>query len=221
MGMGPTLHRSHEEPPTIFIVDDDPPVLRSLERMFRTEGHVVRGFEHPRRMLECEPWRGPGCVVLDLRLPEFDGLELQERLRRAGWPHPVIFISGYGDITTVVRAMKAGAVDFLPKPIIREVLLAAVAEALAKDHEARAADAELQGLRDRFSTLTPREWDVCRGVARGLLNKQIAAELGTAEQTVRFQRGRLMAKLGVGSVAELVRLLGRLEALSGQGQGTE
>ncbi|NNB89329.1 response regulator transcription factor [Corallococcus exiguus] len=206
--------------PTIFVVDDDPPVLRSMERVLHTEGYAVRSFVHPRLMLACEPWPGPGCVLMDLRLPELDGLELQEQLRKAGWRHPVVFVSGYGDVPVAVQAMKAGAVDFLPKPVSTEALLAAVSQALARDQTLRATHAEHERLRLRFSTLTPREWDVCRGVARGLLNKQIAAELGTAEQTVRFQRGRAMAKLAVGSVAELVRLLDRLEPPSGANPGT-
>ncbi|WP_244239334.1 response regulator transcription factor [Corallococcus carmarthensis] len=209
------------EGPTIFVVDDDPSVLRSLERMFHTEGYAVRSFAQPRLMLACEPWPGPGCVVMDLRMPELNGLELQERLRQAGWRHPVVFISGAGDVPGAVRAMKAGAVDFLPKPVSAEVLLAAVLQALARDQASRAANAEREQLRLRFSTLSPREWDVCRGVARGLLNKQIAAELGTAEQTVRFQRGRVMAKLAVSSVPELVRLLDRLESRSGVNPQTE
>ncbi|MCY1035376.1 response regulator [Corallococcus sp. BB11-1] len=198
--------------PTVFVVDDDPSVLRSLERMFQTEGYKVQGFAHPRQMLEREPWPGPGCVVMDLRMPEFNGLELQERLGQAGWTHPIVFISGHGDVTTAVRAMKAGALDFLPKPFSSEDLLAAVTQALAKDQAARAHEADHALLQARFATLSPREWEVCRGVARGLLSKQIAAELGTAEQTVRLQRGRVMAKLSVGSVAELVRLLERLDS---------
>jgi RNA polymerase sigma factor (sigma-70 family) len=200
------------ERPTVFVVDDDPSVLRSLGRMFQVEGYVVESFAHPRQILEREPWRGPGCVVMDLRMPELNGLELQEQLRRAGWQHPIVFMSAHGDVPTAVRAMKAGAVDFLPKPITTNELLAAVEQALERDKEARATQEEHELLRARLSTLSPRERQVCQLVARGQLNKQIAAELGTAEQTVSLQRRRVMAKLAVSSVAELVRLLERLDS---------
>ncbi|WP_257450107.1 response regulator transcription factor [Archangium lipolyticum] len=194
----------------MFIVDDDPSVLRSLSRMFQLEGYTVESFDHPRQMLEREPGRRPGCVVMDLRMPELNGLELQEELRRAGWKQPIIFISGHGDVPAAVKAMKAGAVDFLSKPVGTAELLEAVERAQAQDRAAIASEQEREALRVRFSKLTPREWDVCQRVARGLLNKQIAAELGTAEQTVRLQRGRAMEKLAVDSVPELVRLLERL-----------
>ena len=201
----------NQERPTVFIVDDDSSVLRSLERLFQVEGYAVEGFAHPRQMLEREPWQGPGCVVMDLRMPELNGLELQQELRQAGWKLPIVFISGHGDVPAAVKAMKAGAVDFLPKPFSTTELLAAVERALAQDSTERAADGEREALRARFSQLSPREWQVCQLMARGLLNKQIAAELGTAEQTVRLQRSQLMKKLDVDSVAELVRLLERLD----------
>jgi FixJ family two-component response regulator len=194
----------------VFIVDDDPSVLRSLSRMFQLEGYEVERFDHPRQMLEQKPGPRPGCVVLDLRMPELNGLELQAELRRAGWMQPILFISGHGDVSAAVKAMKAGAVDFLPKPVGTAELLAAVERALAQDRAAIASEQEHEALRVRFASLTPREREVCQGVARGLLNKQIAAELGTAEQTVRLQRGRVMEKLAVDSVAELVRLMERL-----------
>ncbi|WNG24835.1 response regulator transcription factor [Cystobacter fuscus] len=200
-----------QERPTVFVVDDDPSVLRSLGRMFQVRGYTVESFAHPRLMLEHGPSRAPGCVVMDLRMPELNGLELQQALRQAGWTQPIVFISAHGDVPTAVRAMKAGAVDFLPKPVTTEEILAAVAQALARDQEERAAAEEHERLRARFSTLSPREWQVCRLIARGLLNKQIAAELGTAEQTVGQQRRSVMAKLSVDSVAELARLLERLD----------
>ncbi|PTL83481.1 response regulator transcription factor [Vitiosangium sp. GDMCC 1.1324] len=196
----------------MFIVDDDPSVLRSLKRMFQLEGYAVEGFTHPRRMLERGPGPRPGCVVMDLRMPELNGLELQEELRRVGWKQPIVFMTGHGDVPAAVKAMKAGAVDFLPKPVSTVELLAAVERALAQDRAARVSELEHEALRARFSSLTPRELQVCRLVARGLLNKQIAAELGTAEQTVRLQRGRVMEKLAVESVAELVRLMERLDS---------
>lgn len=199
-----------QEPSTVFVVDDDPSVLRSLERMFQVEGYAVEGFSHPRKLLERGPGPGPGCVVMDLRMPELNGLELQEELRQAGWKHPIVFISGHGDVPAAVKAMKAGAVDFLPKPFSTQELLAAVERALAQDRAARNTEGEREALRARLSSLSPREWQVCQFVARGMLNKQIAAELGTAEQTVRVQRSRVMGKMAVGSVAELVRLLEQL-----------
>ncbi|KFA90699.1 response regulator transcription factor [Archangium violaceum] len=197
---------------SVFVMDDDPSVLRGLTRMFQVEGYEVEGFSHPRQMLERGPGPRPGCVVMDLRMPELNGLELQAELGRAGWKQPLVFISGHGDIPAAVKAMKAGAVDFLAKPFSTEELLAAVERALERDRAASRAEQEHEALRSRFSTLSPREWQVCRLVARGMLNKQIAAELGTAEQTVRLQRSRVMEKLAVDSVAELVRLLERLDA---------
>jgi len=194
----------------VFVVDDDPSVLRSLERMFQVEGYVVESFAHPRHLLARGPGQRPGCVVMDLRMPELNGLELQEALRREGWKQPIVFISGHGDVPVAVQAMKAGAVDFLPKPFSTEDLLAAVERALAQDRAARAVEEEREALRARFSTLSPRERQVCELVTQGLLNKQIAAMLGTAEQTVRLQRSRVMEKLAVDSVAELVRLMERL-----------
>ena len=201
-------------PSSVFVVDDDPSVLRSLERMFRLEGYAVECFSHPRHLLDRPLGGGEGarCVVMDLRMPELNGLELQRELHQAGWRHPIIFISGHGDVPSAVRAMKAGAVDFLPKPFVSAELLAAVARALEQDGAARAEARELEALRARFATLSPREQQVSRGVARGLLNKQIASELGTAEQTVRLQRSRLMEKLGLDSAAQLVRLLERLDS---------
>ncbi|QSQ18309.1 response regulator transcription factor [Myxococcus landrumensis] len=193
-------------------MDDDPSVLRGLTRMFQVEGYAVEEFSHPRRLLERGPGPRPGCVVMDLRMPELNGLELQEELRRTGWLHPFVFISGHGDVPAAVKAMKAGAVDFLSKPFSTTELLAAVERALAQDRAASLVEQEHQALRSRFSTLTPREWQVCRMVTLGLLNKQIAAELGTAEQTVRLQRSRVMEKVAVDSLAELVRLVERLDS---------
>ena len=200
------------ERPTVFVVDDDASVLRSLGRMFQVKGYAVECFSHPRQILERASWQGPGCLVMDLRMPQLNGLELQEELRRAGWAHPIVFISAHGDVPTAVRAMKAGAVDFLPKPVTTEELLAAVERALQRDREARSMRQARELLRARFSTLSPREWQVCRLVARGLINKQIAAELGTAEQTVGLQRRSVLAKLSVTSGVELARLLEQLDS---------
>jgi FixJ family two-component response regulator len=198
--------------PTIFVVDDDTSVLRGLQRVFQLEGYEVESFPHPRQMLERSPFPGPGCVVMDLRMPELNGLELQAELQQAGWKLPIVFISGHGDVPAAVQAMKSGAVDFLPKPFTSKQLLAAVERALVRDRTTRTEESERESLKARFATLSPREWQVCQHAAQGLLNKQIAAELGTAETTVRLQRSRVMAKLAVNSVVELARLMDRLDS---------
>ncbi|MRG98076.1 response regulator transcription factor [Polyangium spumosum] len=195
---------------TVFVVDDDPSVLRGLERLLRSAGYVVEAYASPRGFLEHAQDR-PGCVVVDLRMPEISGLDLQEELARRGFPLPLVFLTGHGDVPSSVRAMKAGAIDFLSKPCDDTDLLAAVERALARDAAARAAREEIRTIQARFTELTPREREVCMLVARGLLNKQIAAELGAAEKTIKVHRGRVMEKLGVESVAELVRLVDRME----------
>jgi len=195
---------------TVFLVDDDPSVLRGLERLLRSAGYVVEAHASSRAFLERAPADRPGCVVVDLRMPEMGGLDLQEELARRGFPLPLVFLTGHGDVPSSVRAMKGGAIDFLTKPCDDTDLLAAVERALARDAEARAARAEKEAVRARFDALTPREREVCLLVARGLLNKQIAAELGAAEKTIKVHRGRVMEKLGAASVADLVRLVDRL-----------
>lgn len=195
---------------TVFVVDDDLSVLRSLERLLRAAEYAVEGYASPRTFLENAPMDRPGCVIVDLRMPELGGLDLQEELSLRGFPLPLIFLTGHGDVPSSVRAMKGGAIDFLSKPCDDTDLLAAVERALARDAEARAARAEKETVQARFASLTPREHEVCLLVAQGLLNKQIAAELGTAEKTVKVHRGRVMEKLGAESVADLVRLVDRL-----------
>jgi FixJ family two-component response regulator len=178
-------------------------------RLLKAAGHVVEAFASPREFLARERYEGPGCLVLDLRMPEMTGLELQDVLERAGHTLPVVFVSGHGDIPASVRAMKAGAIDFLTKPVQNRALLEAIERALARDAAARAVRAERDAARTRLARLTPRERQVCDLVATGLLNKQIAAELGTGEKTIKWHRAHVMGKLGVGSVAELVRLIDR------------
>lgn len=195
---------------TVFVVDDDPSVLRSLERLLRAAEYAVETYASPRAYLESAPVDRPGCVVVDLRMPDLSGLDLQEELSRRGFALPLIFLTGHGDVPSSVRAMKAGAIDFLSKPCEDTDLIAAVERALSRDAEARAARAEKEVIRVRFESLTPREREVCVLVARGLPNKQIAAELGAAEKTVKVHRGRVMEKLGADSVAALVRLVDRL-----------
>jgi FixJ family two-component response regulator len=199
-----------EAAPTVLVVDDDPSVLRALERLLRAAGYAVDGYASPQAFLQRAPRDRPGCVVVDLRMPEIGGIELQEALVQQGCALPIVFLTGHGDVSSSVRAMKAGAIDFLTKPCDDTDLLAAVERALARDAEARAARDEHRAIELRFATLTPREREVCLLVARGLLNKQIAAELGTAEKTVKVHRGRVMTKLGMASLAELVRLVDRL-----------
>ncbi|UQA58739.1 response regulator transcription factor [Polyangium aurulentum] len=194
----------------VFVVDDDPSVLRGLERLLRSAGYKVEAHASPRAFLERAPSEGPGCVVVDLRMPEIGGLDLQEELSRRGFPLPLVFLTGHGDVPSSVRAMKGGAIDFLTKPCDDTDLLAAVERALERDRQARAARAEQESVQARFASLTPREREVCLLVARGLLNKQIAVELGAAEKTIKVHRARVMEKLGVESVAELVRLVDRL-----------
>jgi FixJ family two-component response regulator len=193
--------------PTIYLIDDDPSARQGLARLIRAAGHTVTPFTSAREFLDAGPPAGPGCLVLDVRMPEVSGLELQERLAREECPRPIIFITGHGDIPMSVQAMKQGAVDFLPKPVDRAQLLAAVQLALEKDTAARRQHGERQNTRRRFGQLTEREREVMQLVIRGWLNKQIAAELGIAEPTVKIHRGRVMDKLGVASVAELILLV--------------
>jgi FixJ family two-component response regulator len=197
-------------PATIFLVDDDDSVLRGLGRLLRAVGYATKPFASPAEFLAQLPEDTPGCAVLDLRMPGLNGLELQHAMARKDCHLPVIFISGHGDVPASVKAVKAGAVDFLLKPFDEQQLLEAISQALAKDAAARAARAEAKALHARHATLTPREREVCALVSQGLPNKRIAEQLGTSEKTIKVHRGRVVQKLGVGSVAELVRLVDRL-----------
>ncbi len=192
---------------TVYVVDDDRGFLRSMERLLRAAGHAVQTFTSAREFLAAERAGVPECLLLDLRMPGVSGIELQDRLAASGSTLPIVFLSGHADFHTGVRAMKAGAVDFLSKPFTETELLGAVANALERDRVARERRAERDEARERLARLTPRERQVCDLVATGLLNKQIAAELGAAEKTIKCHRGRVMEKLAVGSVAELVRLV--------------
>jgi FixJ family two-component response regulator len=194
----------------VFVVDDDVSVCTALARLIGSAGHAVRTFTSAREFLERRDQLGPGCLVLDVRLPDLDGLELHRRLRESGSPTPVIFMTGFGDIPTSVRAMKSGAVDFLPKPVSDETLLGAIDAALAEEARARAEQVETQELSKRYESLTPREAQVLRLVLAGRLNKQIARELGISEKTVKVHRGRVMVKMGARRVALLVQFADRL-----------
>jgi FixJ family two-component response regulator len=194
----------------VFVVDDDASMRRSLERLLRSFGYTVEGYASAAAFLARSPATGIACLVLDLRMPGMDGLDLQGRLAARGDDLPVVFVSGHGDVPSSVRAMKAGALDFLTKPFDESVLRAAIERALDWHGERRASRADLDALRARFETLTPREREVSREVAEGRLNKQIAERLGTSEKTIKVHRARVMEKLGARSVVELVRIVDRL-----------
>jgi FixJ family two-component response regulator len=194
--------------PTVFLVDDDDSVRRALTRLIKSAGYAVQAFASARDFLEY--WRitneGPACLVLDVRMPGLSGLDLQHELLASNTLLPIIFITGHGDIPMSVKAMKEGAVDFLPKPVKDKDLLNAIEQALARaDHDLR-EQKELEYVQRRLKTLTPREREVMTLVVRGLLNKQIAFELGTVEKTVKVHRARVMEKMEVQSLADLVRL---------------
>jgi FixJ family two-component response regulator len=194
--------------PTVFIVDDDLSVLKSLGRLIRSAGFHVVAFCSANEFLGRPKDDVPGCMVLDMQMPDLNGFGLQQMLSASGQGLPIIFLTGHGDIPMSVRAIKAGAVDFLTKPCEDGRLLAAIEQAIAIDMEARRIQAERAELQRRFSSLTQREREVCCHVVAGRLNKQIAHDLGTCEQTIKVHRMRIMEKLRVRSLAELVTLAG-------------
>jgi FixJ family two-component response regulator len=191
---------------TVFIVDDDAGVLKALSRLLRAKGYDVRSYTSPQEFLAHHDATVPGCAVLDVAMPGLDGLELQQALTSGGSDRPVIFITGKGDIPTSVRAMKAGAVDFLTKPVSDQDLLGAITRAEEQDTKAREVYAEFALIEAKMTTLTPREREVLTHVVAGRLNKQIACDLGTVEKTIKVHRSRMMKKLGVRTVADLVRM---------------
>lgn len=195
---------------TVYVVDDDASVRKSVGRLLRTAGLQVEAFASADEFLAHPPSDGSACLLLDLKMPGRNGLELQEALVAARKPIPIVFVTGHGDIAASVRAMKGGAVDFLTKPYSVEELLEAVERAMAKDKRDRREQAQLTELESRARALTPREAEVLRLVVRGLLNKQVAAELGISEKTVKVHRARVMHKMRADSMADLVRMAGRL-----------
>ena len=192
--------------PIVLIVDDDPSMRRALTNLFQSVGLKVEAFSSAAEIMEAKPPAVPSCLVLDIRLPGSSGLDLQADLAKANIHTPIIFITGHGDIPMTVRAMKSGAVDFLTKPVRDQDMLDAVQAAIERDRKRRDAEKSISGMRSRFEALTARERDVLALVASGLMNKQVAAQLGLAEITVKIYRGQIMRKMGAKSLADLVRM---------------
>lgn len=201
--------------PTVFIVDDDASVLRSLKRLLQSAGWNVVAYQSADDFLAAHDPQAHGCLILDMSMPGLDGLQVQRRLAERGSALPVVFLTGHGDVPTSVTAMRAGALNFLSKPVQDEALLASVAEAVQVDHAARREQAEVFLARERLTTLTARERQVLERVVEGRLNKQIADELGTGVKTIKVHRARVMQKMDSKSLAHLARLVERMGLFAG------
>ena len=202
--------------PTVYLVDDDTSVLRGLSRLLTAAGIKVAAFDSPGEFLRGFDPAAPGCLVLDIAMPELSGPDLQQALAARRSELPIVFLTGHGDIPTSVQAMKRGAADFLTKPVDGETLLAAIRNALEQGRVLREARQELAGIERRLQALTPREREVLERVVDGRLNKQIAAELGTVEKTIKVHRASVMQTMGVRTLADLVKLAGRAGVKTGR-----
>ena len=205
-----------ETPTLVFVVDDDPTVREALSNLVRSVGLTVQVFSSASEFLSRRPVDVTCCLVLDVRLPGLSGLDLQHELQGMGTEIPIIFMSGYGDIPMTVRAMKAGAIEFLPKPFREQDLLDAIRQALDRATAARTRRGELAAVRKRFASLTSREREVMDALLKGMLNKQVAAELGITEITVKVHRRRVMEKMGAASLVELAQNVANLHTADGQ-----
>jgi len=194
----------------VFVVDDDPSIRRAIKRLVESVGLRVEGLGSAQEFLRSQRTDAPSCLVLDVRLPGMSGLDFQRELREANIHIPIIFITAHGDIPMTVRAMKAGAVEFLTKPFRDQELLDAIQQGLERDHARRAQEAEVRKLRERFESLTPRERELLPWVVSGLLNKTIADAIEASEATVKVHRSQLMRKMGASSMADLVRMTEKL-----------
>jgi len=201
-----------EVAPIVYIVDDDQVFRRSTERIIRMAGLNVQGFSSAHDFLQSQRRDGPACLVLDVRMPGLSGMDLQRELAKSSFCIPIIFITGHGDIPMSVRAMKAGAVEFLTKPFRASVLIDAIRSAIERDRSELEKQSEIRELRERFDQLSPPEREVMTHVSRGLLNKQIASKLHKMEGTIKFHRANVMKKMQADSLADLIRMNEKLEA---------